>query len=85
MQFAWKIYKKQNMYSDVSFYEKDNEQHEIHFPVQLGRLKVVNSLGEYSNISSFNEISIILLMFTGSQDLFLGVYTDLIIGKLEKY
>ena len=57
------------------------ELHEIHFPVQLEDLKKVNTLGENSNTSSFNEIKIILLMFTVSQDLYLGGYTALIIGS----
>ena len=60
---------------------KDNEQHEIHFPIRLGALKVVNNSDENSNTSDFNEIRIILLMFTVSQDLYLGVYTNLIFGN----
>ena len=72
------------MYSYVKFYEKDNEQHEIYFSVWLGGLKGVNTPGETSNTSDFSRINIILLMFTGSQDLYLGVYTDLIISNWEK-
>ena len=73
------------MYSKVTFYEKDNGLHEIHFPLQLrSGLNGVNAPGENSNITDFNEIKIILLMFTGSQYLYLGVYTDLIIGNWEK-
>ena len=46
-------------------------------------LKGVNTPGENSNTSDFNEIKIILLIFRGSQDLYLRVYTDLIIGIWE--
>ena len=73
------------MYSNVKFYEKDNEQHEINFPIRLGVLKGVNDPGENSNTSDLNEIKIILLIFIGSQDLYLGVYTNLIIGNWKKY
>ena len=31
------------MYSTVKFYEKDNELHEIPFPVRLGVFKEVNT------------------------------------------
>ena len=61
------------MYSNVKFYEKDNELPKIQFPTRLGGLKGVIILGENSNISDFNEIRIILLMFTGNQDLYLEV------------
>ena len=54
------------MYHNVKFYEKDNELHEIHLPVRLGRLEGIIGPGVYSNISDFNEIKIKLLMFTGS-------------------
>ena len=40
--------------------------------------------GENANISDFNEVNIILLS-TGSQDIYPGVYTDLIIGNRKKY
>ena len=69
------------MHSNGKFYEEDNEPHEIHFLVRLGDLKGVNAPCENSNILEFNEIKIILLRFTGNQYLYLGVYTDLIIGK----
>ena len=39
------------MYSNVKFYEIDNELHETHFPVRLGGLKRVNALGENLNTS----------------------------------
>ena len=42
------------MYSNVKFYEKDNEQHEIHFSVRFGGLKVGKHAGEYLNTSDFN-------------------------------
>ena len=32
------------MNSNVRFYEKDNELHEIYFPVQLGGLKGLNAI-----------------------------------------
>ena len=75
------------MYSNVKFYKKDNELHEVHFPVRFGRLKGVKASGknEINIIFQINEIDIILLMFAGSQDLYLGVYTDLTIGNREKY
>ena len=76
--------KKQSTSSNVKVYEKDNEVHKIHFPMLLGGLTVVNAPGENLDISGFNEIKIILLMFTGSQALYLGVYTDLNIGNWEK-
>ena len=60
------------MYCYVKFYEKDNELKEIHFPVQLRVLEEVNALGENSNTYDFNEINIILMMFTGSQESFSG-------------
>ena len=72
------------MYSNAKFYVKDNELHEIQFPVWLGGLNEENAVGENSNSSDLNEIKTILLMFTGSQDLYLGVYTELIIGNWEK-
>ena len=72
------------MYSNVKFYEKDNELPEIHFTVKLGSLKGVNTSSENSNTSDFNEIKIILLMCSRNQDLYLGVETDLIIHKWEK-
>ena len=59
------------MYSNVKFYQKDNDVHKIHFPVHLEGLMGVNAPYENSNTSNFNEIKIILLMFTGSQDLYL--------------
>ena len=55
--------------------------YEILFLVRLGGLKGLNAPGENSNHSDFNEIKPIFLMFTGSQDFYLGVYTDLIICK----
>ena len=72
------------MYPNVKFYKKDNELHEIHFPVQLGGLKGVNAPVKNSDTSDFNESKIILLMFTGSQDLYLGMCTDLITGNWQK-
>ena len=72
------------MYSNIKFYSKDYVQHKIHIPVWFGGLKEINALGENSNIFDFNEIKIILLMFTGSQDLCLGVYTDMILDNREK-
>ena len=36
-----------------------------------GLKKKVNAPGKYSNTSDFNEIKILLLMFTGSRDLYL--------------
>ena len=65
------------MYSNVKFYEKDNELHEVHFPVRLGGLQGKNTPVKIQ-ILNFNEIQIILLIFTGSQD------TDLIISNWEK-
>ena len=53
----------------------------IHFPVRLGGLKGGKCPGENSNTSDINEIKIIWLMFTESQDLYLRVYTDLIVGN----
>ena len=64
--------------------QERQELHEIHFPVQLGGLKKVNAPAENSYTSDFNFIKIILLMFTGSQDLYLTVCTNLIIGNWEK-
>ena len=72
------------MYSNVTYYEKDNELHEIHFPVGLGGLMGVNAPGETSNTSDFNKTEIILLMFTESQDLYLRVYIDLIFWQSAK-
>ena len=46
-----------------------------------GGLKKENTPSENLNTSDFNEIKIILLMFTGSYDLYLGVLTDLMIGN----
>ena len=69
------------MHSNVKFYEKDNELQEIHFPVWLGGLNYSTASGENSNNSDFNDIKFILLMFSGSQDLYKGVYTNLIICK----
>ena len=68
----------------MKFYEKENELHEIYFLVWLGGLKGVKAPVENSNTSDFNEMKIILLMFTGSLDLYLVVYTDLIIVNWEK-
>ena len=76
MEDTW----KQSMYSNVKFYEKDNEVHEIYFLVRLGGLKDINVASENSNTSDFNEIKIIWLMFTGSPDLYLGVYTGFELG-----
>ena len=73
------------MYFNVRFYEKGSELYEIPFPVRLRGLQGVNTHDENSNIIDHNEIKIILLMFRGKQDLFLGMYTDLIFGKREKY
>ena len=53
-------------------------------PRVIRGFKKVNAPGENSNTSNFKEIKMILLMFTSSQDLYLGVYTNLIIGKCEK-
>ena len=72
------------MYSNEKFYKIDNELNEIHFPVRLGGFTGVNAPGEYPNNSDLNGFKIMLLMFIGSQDLYLGVYTDLIIVKSEK-
>ena len=47
------------------------------------QLKGENTPGKNSNPTDFNEIKIILLMFTGIQDFYLGVYTDLIIGNCK--
>ena len=71
------------MYSNVTFYKKNNGLHEIHFPVRLGGLKGVNASGDNSDTSYFDEIKIILLMFTGRKVLYLGMITDLIICKWE--
>ena len=57
--------------------------HEIHILMLFMDLKWLNALGENSNTSDFYFIKIILLIYTGSQDLYLGVYTDLIIGNWE--
>ena len=57
------------MYSYEIFYEKDTKLLEIHFPTGLGGYASC----ENSDTSNLNEIKIILLMFTGSQDLYLGV------------
>ena len=73
------------MYSNIKFYEKNNELNEIHLSVRLGGLKGVNVPLENFNTSAFNEIKIILLMFTGSQDLYLRMYSNLIIDYWEKY
>ena len=56
----------------------------ITFQCYKGALKWVYAIGENSNASDFNFIKILLLMFTGSQDLHLGVYTNLIINNWEK-
>ena len=74
---------KQSIYSYVKFYKKDNDLHEIYFTVWLEGLKRVNTSGENSNTSEFNEIKIILIMFTESLGLYLGMYTNLIIGNWE--
>ena len=63
------------MYSNLKFYEKENEL------VRLGGLKEVNTPGEKINTFDFNEIKNILLMFTGSLNFYVGVYTNLIIGN----
>ena len=55
-----------------NIYEKDNESHEIQFLVWSGDLKSVKAPSENLNSFDFNEIKIILLMFTGSQDLYQG-------------
>ena len=70
----------------VRFYEKNNELYEVYFPVQLvGEVKRGNPPpGEPSIPSDFIEIKIILLMFTGSQFLFLVMYINFIIGDWEK-
>ena len=68
------------MYSRVKFFEKEKELLEIHFSMQLGGLNGASVPDENPNSSDFNEIKTILLMITGSQDLYRGVYTDLIIG-----
>ena len=54
------------MYSNEKFYKKDNKLHEIHFLAQLGGLKRGKNPVENSNTTDFNEIKIILLMFTRS-------------------
>ena len=41
------------MYSNIKFYEKENELYEIHFPVRLGGLKVGKRPGENWNTSDF--------------------------------
>ena len=51
--------------------------------MRLGGLEGIDTPCENSNTSDFNEIKNILLMFTQSQDLYLGVYTDLIFGNQE--
>ena len=66
------------MYSNVNLYKKEKELHGIPFPVRLGGLMRINASCENSNTSNSSETKIILLMFTGSQDLYLGVYTNLI-------
>ena len=43
------------MYSDVKFYKKDKEVHEIYFLVRLRGLKEANVPGENSNDFNFNE------------------------------
>ena len=37
-------------------------------------LKEMNTTAENANTSNFNEVKITWLMFTGSQDFYLGVY-----------
>ena len=44
------------MYSNIEFYEKDNDLPEIHFHVWSGSFKYVNAPGENWNTSDFNEI-----------------------------
>ena len=56
----------------------------FNFQWDQGGLKGVNSPGENFNTADISEIKIILLMFTGSHDLYLRVYTDLIISNREK-
>ena len=66
------------------FFKKDDEWDEIYCQARLGGVKVGKSSDKNSNISDFTENKIILLMFSGNQDLVLGVYTDLIIVTREK-
>ena len=68
------------MYSYVKFYEKDNDLYEIYFQVGLGGFKGSKSCWWKFKYLWFNETKIIFLMFTGNQDFYLGVYTDLIIA-----
>ena len=49
--------------------------------MQLGPLKGINVPIENSNTSDFYSIKIIFADVYKSQDLFLGVYTDFIIGN----
>ena len=49
-----KRYIKKNIYSDVNFYEKENELYEIYFPVWLGEFKGGKCPCENLNISNFN-------------------------------
>ena len=56
---------KESMSSNIKFYTKDNKLCEIHFSVLIGGLKEVNAPCENLNTSDFNEIKIILLIFTG--------------------
>ena len=56
----------------------------FNFQFYRGDLKGANIPGEISNNSDFNEIKIILLMFTESRDLYLGVYIDFVICKWKK-
>ena len=59
---------------------------EMKFTFQFDKkgFKGANASGENSDTFNFNDIKIILLMFTGSQDLYLGIFADLILGNRGK-
>ena len=52
----------------VKFYERDSELHETYCPVRLGKFKGKNGPGENLKTLDFNEIEIVLLIFTESQE-----------------
>ena len=61
------------IYSHVTFCEKDDKLHEIYLPAHIGCLKEVKAPGKNLYTPDCNEIKIILLIFTGSQDFYLEV------------
>ena len=69
------------MFSNKNFLKKDNELHDIHFLLRFLGLKRINAPGENSNTSEFKRK--ILLIFTETYDIYLGAYTDMIIGDRE--